>query len=61
MADELPLPQLHLPFLFTTDVGPADLDTLADALLEAIRDLPDDPAHDPDPAAVAGSPSSGTP
>ncbi len=41
MADELPLPQLRLPFLFTTDVGPADLDVLADALLAAIRSLPD--------------------
>ncbi len=61
MADELPLPQLHLPFLFTTDVGPAELETLADALLEAIRNLPDDPAYDPMSPSVSASPPSGTP
>ena len=44
MADELPLAQLRLPFLFTTDLGRADLDTLADALLARIRDLPEDGA-----------------
>ena len=41
MAEELPLPQLHLPFLFTTDLGRAELDVLADALLERIRELPE--------------------
>ncbi len=41
MAAELPLPQLHLPFLFTTDVGPDDIDLLADALLSAITELPE--------------------
>lgn len=41
MANELPLPQLHLPFLFTTDVGPDDIDVLADALLDAIIALPE--------------------
>jgi len=41
MAAELPLPQLHLPFLFTTDVGPDDIDVLADALIDAIKALPD--------------------
>ena len=40
MADELPLPQLHLPFLFTTEVGPEDLAELADILLDGIRALP---------------------
>ena len=30
---ELPLPTIELPFLFTTALGRADLDTLADALL----------------------------
>lgn len=59
MADELPLPQLHLPFLFTTEVGPEDLDVLAEALLDAIRDLPDDPVPGSDPAAAAASPTSG--
>lgn len=39
----LPLPQLRLPFLFTTDIGPADLDVLARAMLaeiEAMAGLP---------------------
>lgn len=44
MADDLPLAQLHLPFLFTTDLDRAGLDTLADALLERIRDLPGETA-----------------
>src|SRR5688572_7282641 len=26
LADALPLPQMHLPFLFTTEVGPAEID-----------------------------------
>jgi anion-transporting ArsA/GET3 family ATPase len=44
MADELPLAQLHLPFLFTTDLDRAGLDTLADALLGRIRGLADEVA-----------------
>ena len=32
LADLLPLPQLRLPYLFTTELGPADVETLADAL-----------------------------
>ena len=32
LASLLPLPQLTLPFLFTTDLGRQDLDVLADAL-----------------------------
>jgi anion-transporting ArsA/GET3 family ATPase len=35
----LPLPQLRLPFLFATEIGPADLDVLARALLAAIGAL----------------------
>ena len=34
LADVLPLPQLRLPFLFTTELGPRDVDTLATALGE---------------------------
>lgn len=48
MADELPLPQLHIPFLFTTDVGPAEIEQFAAALLRAIHHLPnpdEGPAH----------------
>jgi anion-transporting ArsA/GET3 family ATPase len=40
LAAELPLPQLHLPSLFTVDLGPADLDALAEALATAIEGLP---------------------
>jgi anion-transporting ArsA/GET3 family ATPase len=32
LGNRLPLPQLHLPFLFTTEMGPAEIDTLAGAL-----------------------------
>jgi anion-transporting ArsA/GET3 family ATPase len=41
LADALPLPQLHLPFLFTTELGLAEVDTLADALAAEVRRLPD--------------------
>jgi anion-transporting ArsA/GET3 family ATPase len=39
LESQLPLPQLRLPFLFTTDIGPADLDLLAAALLDGIDAL----------------------
>jgi hypothetical protein len=39
LQEALPLPQLRLPFLFTTDIGPADLDVLAQALLAEIDAL----------------------
>jgi anion-transporting ArsA/GET3 family ATPase len=39
LGDQLPLPQLRLPFLFTTDIGPRDLDVLARALLAEIDAL----------------------
>jgi hypothetical protein len=32
LAELLPLPQLHVPFLFSTELGPADVCVLADAL-----------------------------
>jgi hypothetical protein len=41
LAQALPLPQLHLPFLFTTDVGPAEVDTLAAGLAREIGRLPE--------------------
>jgi hypothetical protein len=31
LADMLPLPQIRLPFLFSTELGPQDLAELADA------------------------------
>lgn len=39
LAAQLPLPQLHLPHLFRTDLGPDDLETLAGALLDGVRAL----------------------
>jgi anion-transporting ArsA/GET3 family ATPase len=39
LGDALPLPQLHLPFLFTTDLGPAEVDVLAGAMARAVGDL----------------------
>jgi anion-transporting ArsA/GET3 family ATPase len=40
LAEALPLPQLHLPFLFTTDLGLAEVDELAVALSHAVEQLP---------------------
>lgn len=40
LADGLPLPQLELPFLFTTELGPAEVDVLARALADSVRKLP---------------------
>ncbi|MBO0729689.1 MAG: ArsA family ATPase [Acidimicrobiaceae bacterium] len=39
LAERLPLPQLRLPYLFTTDLGLAEVDRLADALAEGIATL----------------------
>jgi hypothetical protein len=39
LEEKLPLPQLRLPFVFTADIGPADLDLLAAALLAGIEEL----------------------
>lgn len=44
LADDLPLPQLRLPFLFTTAIGPDGVDTLARALLAGIDALTELPA-----------------
>lgn len=41
LAEQLPLDQLRLPFVFTTAIGPAELDLLADRLLDQIRTLPE--------------------
>ena len=41
LAQELPLPQLRVPFLFTDSIGPQELDTLSDALAEGVQALPD--------------------
>ena len=41
LAERLPLPQLQLPFLFEADLGPADVDVLADALRAAVLGAPE--------------------
>ena len=40
MANDLPLPQVLLPYLFTSDLGRPELEGLAAAVLEGIRSLP---------------------
>lgn len=50
MADELPLPQLLLPYRFTSELGQGDLDALADALLDGIRSLPESSLPHTEPA-----------
>ena len=40
LADALPLPQLHLPFIFSDRLGPTELDALAAALAAAVATLP---------------------
>jgi anion-transporting ArsA/GET3 family ATPase len=39
MAEELPLPQVRLPYLFTSELGRAELDQLAAAVTDGIRHL----------------------
>jgi anion-transporting ArsA/GET3 family ATPase len=41
LAEKLPLPQLHLPFVFTTQIGPTELELLADRLLAEVAALPE--------------------
>ncbi len=41
MAQELPLAQLLLPYVFTSELGPDGLAQLSDSLLAEIRDLPE--------------------
>lgn len=40
LSTSLPLPQLHLPSLFSVDLGPSDVDHLAAALASAVGRLP---------------------
>ena len=39
LAERLPLPQLHLPHLFETDLGAAELDILATGIIDGIQSL----------------------
>ena len=43
LAAELPLPQLQAPFLFSSGIGPSELEQLAVALADGVRRLPDEP------------------
>lgn len=53
LADQLPLPQITLPFLFSADLGPPDLDVLAAAVTRGIGSLPaPTPAPTPTPTSV---------
>jgi anion-transporting ArsA/GET3 family ATPase len=40
LADRLDLPQVVLPFLFSSDIGPSQLEVLADALTAGVGALP---------------------
>jgi anion-transporting ArsA/GET3 family ATPase len=39
LADGLPLPQLHLPFVWSTDLGPPEMEVLTDALTAEVTAL----------------------
>jgi hypothetical protein len=39
LGDTLDLPQLRLPFLFSPELGPGEIDTLASALIDAVDAL----------------------
>jgi anion-transporting ArsA/GET3 family ATPase len=41
LAAQLPLEQIRLPFVFTTEIGPDELDHLADRLLAEVERLPE--------------------
>jgi anion-transporting ArsA/GET3 family ATPase len=45
LAEALPLPELHLPYLFSADIGPPEVEELASALADGIRSLPHDLAR----------------
>ena len=55
LADQLPLPQITLPFLFSADLGPSDLAALADAVTSGIEalDPPEPDGAEPDTAEPA--------
>ncbi len=55
LAEVLPLPQIHLPFCFEGDIGPDQLDRLADALLDDLR------AIEPEAVGLAESSAASVP
>lgn len=44
LSDQLPLPQIRLPFLFESEIGPAEVDALARAVLAGVEGLDADVA-----------------
>ena len=65
LADALPLPQLHLPFLFTTELSTPEVDVLAAAMEAALAKLPGPspapPFESEEEAPAETGPASGTP
>jgi hypothetical protein len=55
LAEALPLVQLHLPFLFTTELGAQEVDELASALAEQLAPLPDPDLGDTEPTGSEGA------
>jgi anion-transporting ArsA/GET3 family ATPase len=50
LAERLDLPQVRLPFVFSADLGPRELEVLADSLAAGLKEVPDTArAGDPDP------------
>lgn len=47
LAELLPLPQIHLPFLFTADLGPDHIEQLATAATAGIESLAEIPSGEP--------------
>ena len=41
LADQLPLAQIRLPYVFTAEIGPTELDQLADRLIAEVEALPE--------------------
>ncbi|MFI5054517.1 MAG: ArsA-related P-loop ATPase, partial [Acidimicrobiia bacterium] len=41
LQERLPLPQIRLPFLFTADIGPVEIELLADLLTQGVLELDD--------------------
>jgi anion-transporting ArsA/GET3 family ATPase len=41
LGGRLPLPQINLPFVFCPDIGPSELEVLADAMTQGIEALPE--------------------
>ena len=49
VSERLPLPQLRLPYVFAANLGPPEVDLLADALRAQVRNLPDVVPSSPGP------------